>query len=223
LTPPPRLVCIPRRDAALAATAREIAARIPAQLSPAAALDWFGGEIRRAYPTAAVRAQSELARGAPSEVIWYVTLRDLRFRIDQQVQVPLPPRRAFEVYVGRVAEWQTAVTLTPVRLTPELVGTEYEAAYSFMGMTYRGTFRILASDPPRSITLEASGSGIAVSYTTTFEAHGSGTLVHVQGDYALPESLIARAADRLGLERAITRDIERANETYRRLCESIAG
>jgi hypothetical protein len=207
----------------LAATAREVAGRIPPRLAPPAALKWFEGELRRVYPTAVVRAQSELARGAPGEVLWYVTLRDVRFRIDHLIRVPLPPSRAFEVYVGRVSEWQTAVTLTPIRITPDLVGTEYNASYSVMDRSYRGIFRVLATDPPRSITLEASGSGISVTYTTTFEADGSGTLVRIQGDYTLPDTLLARAADRLGLERAITRDIERANQTYRRLCESIAG
>ena len=84
-----------------------------------------------------------------------------------------------------------------------------------------GAAPVLAADPPQSISLEAGGSGISVAYTTTFEADGDGTIVHVLGNYSLPNHLLARVADRLLLERAINRDIERANHSYRRLCESI--
>ena len=233
MTPPPRLVCIPRRDATFAAHANQVAARIPVALSEDAALAWFAVELCRLYPTAVVRKQTDLARGERTEVIWYATLRGHPFRIDLTIHVPLPPTRAFDVYVGRVTEWQTAVALTPTRISPELVGTEYEATYRLLGHTYRGTFRVLAAERPRRITLEASGSGISLSYTTTFddggreESHASpgegGTIVRVQGDYSLPDTLLARVADRLGLERAIARDIERANEAYLRLCESIVG
>ena len=45
----------------------------------------------------------------------------------------------------------------------------------------------------------------------------------MKGDYDLPNALLARIADRLGMERAIARDIDRANEAYRRLCEGEAA
>ena len=44
----------------------------------------------------------------------------------------------------------------------------------------------------------------------------------VKGDYDLPDNVIARIADRLGLERAIRRDIDRANESYVLACRAIA-
>ena len=49
-----------------------------------------------------------------------------------------------------------------------------------------------------------------------------GSTVTVRGDYELPDTMLARMADRLGMERAIARDIDRANDAYRRLCEAVA-
>jgi hypothetical protein len=46
--------------------------------------------------------------------------------------------------------------------------------------------------------------------------------VTVQGDYDLPSSILTKIADRLHLERAIGRDIERANAAYVRLCATLA-
>src|SRR6185369_10743923 len=98
------------------------------------------------------------------------------------------------------------------------VGAAYEATYSFMGRRYAGQFRIVAADPGRSVSIEAKGSGIAVWYVTSFHPDGDGTRVHVKGDYEVPDNFLARIADRLILERAIGRDIDRANESYRRMC-----
>jgi hypothetical protein len=191
-------------------------------LSDVEALDWFTGQLRRLHPSVTVRPQSELARARREEIVWYVNLPDERFRIDFALHVPLAPSLAFEVYVERVTDWQRAVALRPVALIPGLVGSEYEAVYRFLGRAYEGTFRIVAADPPKSISIEAAGSGIAVTYTTTFAPEEGGTSVSVKGDYSLPDHLLARVADRLGLERAITRDIQRANDAYRRLCEEIS-
>ena len=43
----------------------------------------------------------------------------------------------------------------------------------------------------------------------------------MQGDYDLPSSILTKIADRLHLERAIGRDIERANAAFVRLCEAL--
>jgi hypothetical protein len=222
LTPPPRIVCIPSRDAAFTAEARRLASLIPASFTPAAALDWFTTELRRGYPSVTVREQSDLARTGEDGTTWYATLHLERFRIDLQVHVPVPPALAFDIYVERMAEWQQSVDLRPRKIVPGHVGSEYDAEYTFLGRAYEGLFRILAADPPRSISLEATGSGIAVTYTASFEGDPAGTVVHIKGDYSLPDHLLARVADRLGLERAISRDIERANEAYRALCESVS-
>ena len=80
---------------------------------------------------------------------------------------------------------------------------------------------MLAADPPRSVTIEARGSGVTVWYETTFIPIPGGTTVTVRGDYELPETFIGRIADRLGAERAIARDIDRANEAYVALCEAV--
>ncbi len=215
---PPRLVCVPSTDLTLAAEARRVASRIPAGVSSGEALAWFARELRRTYPTAVVRPQDELARVPGDVPVWYVTRRDRQFRIDTSVWVPLAPEDAYRLYVERVPEWQTAVSLKLRRATPDLVGTEYHATYEFLGRHYAGAFRVLAADPGRSVSFEAKGSGITVWYVTSFRPEHGGTRVAVQGDYDLPDTLLARVADRLGIERAIARDIARANETYREMC-----
>jgi hypothetical protein len=154
--------------------------------------------------------------------VWYVTRREHHFRIDTSIQVPLPPDAAWRVYVDRVAEWQTVLALRPREGPARLLGREYEATYTFIGRRFRGVLRILSAEPGRFVSVEAEGSGITVWYVTSFAAEGSGSLVRVKGDYELPDSIVSRVADRLGIERAIGRDIDRANASYRALCLAVS-
>jgi hypothetical protein len=218
MPPPVRLICSPSTDRAFARDAAAAAARIPDDLELGEARAWFEAALRATYPTAVVREQDELARTDELVVIWYVTKRNLRTRIDTSLVVPVSLQDAYRIYVDRVVEWQTAVQLTPIVVTLDAAGSEYEACYSFLGRTIRGRFRVLAADPPNSVACEAEGSGLSVWYTTRFAPDKGGTRVHVQGDYDLPDGLVPRIADRLGLERAIGHDIDRANASYRDLC-----
>lgn len=220
---PLRLVCSPSSDRIFAHDAERLAARIPANLGSADAIAWFQAELRHSYPTAVVREQDELARTDERARTWYVSRRVNRSRISTEVSVPLPQESAYWTYVRRVVDWQISVDLTPLGLPTGQVGDEYEASYSFLGRRFVGRFRILAAHPPHSVAMEAEGSGISVWYITRFLPEGDATRVAVEGDYDLPEGLIPRIADRLLIERAIARDIDRANEAYRLLCESMAG
>jgi hypothetical protein len=218
----PRLITLPSRDEVFGRAARELAARIPVDLPEVEAREWLELELRRRFPTAEVREQDELARPEGGDLVWYATRRQRFFRIDTSVHVPVAPGHAFELYTGRVVEWQVAVALVPIVVTDRIAGSEYRARYRFLGTERAGTFRVVAAEPPRSVTIEAEGSGIRVWYETTFAAIPGGTTVTVRGDYELPDSMLARVADRLGIERAIARDIDKANDAYRRLCEDEA-
>jgi hypothetical protein len=221
---PPEIIASPKIDTAFAAEARDLASRIPAGLSTRDSLAWFEAKLRAAYPNAVVREQEALARSEGSRhPIWYASNRPKPFRIAATMTVDVPMDEAYEVYVDRVTEWQTAVELVPRPGTPPRIGRTYDATYRFLGMAYTGSFRIRDADPPRSVTCEAAGSGITVWYTTTFAQLDDGTRVTVQGDYDLPSSILTKIADRLHLERAIGRDIERANEAYVLLCASLAA
>src|SRR5829696_2662456 len=213
-----RIVCIPSRDQAFAASVKRAAGRLPDGIPAADAIAWLAAEVRRSYPTAEIREQDELARREGDEPVWYATKREQHFRIDNAIVVPLEPAAAYAVYVDRVVEWQTAVQVSPRQVTPAIVGNTYEACYQFLGRRYQGTLRVLSAEPPSSVAFEASGSGITVWYETTFSEDAGGTRVEVKGDYELPLQFLERVADRLGLERAIARDIERANEAYRAVC-----
>jgi hypothetical protein len=217
-----RIVCIPSRDASFAADIRAIAERIPDWLPPNEALGWFATELRRTYPTASVREQDPLAKVEREPPVWYVTRRQHHFRIDTALWVRLPTTEAYRVYVDEMADWQTSVDLKPRQSNRLVVGAEFEASYPFMGRTYTGILRILAADPGRSVSVEAEGSGISVWYVTSFRPERDGTQVRVKGDYDLPDNILTRIADRLGLERAIRRDIDRANASYSAFCERVA-
>jgi hypothetical protein len=218
-----RIVCIPSRDTSFSADVAEVAERIPDWLRPNDALGWFATELGRTYPTAAVREQDPLAKVEGEPPVWYVTRRQHHFRIDTAFWVPLPTTEAYRVYVDEMADWQTAVDLKPRQSNRLVVGAEFEASYPFMGRTYTGLLRILAADPGRSVSVEAEGSGISVWYVTSFRPERVGTQVRVKGDYELPDNILARIADRLGLERAIARDIDRANASYRAFCDKAAA
>ena len=220
---PPEIIASPKTDTAFATETKALAARIPPELSARDSLAWFEATLRAAYPDAVVREQEALARSEGARYpVWYASNRPKPFRIATAFTVDVPLDDAFEAYVDRVTEWQTSVQLVPRTGTPPLVGRTYDATYRFLGIAYTGSYRVLDADPPRSVTYEASGSGITVWHTTTFGSLGERTSVTVQGDYDLPSSILTRIADRLHLERAIGRDIERANATYVRLCETLA-
>jgi hypothetical protein len=220
MDPKPRIVCTPSSDVELAADVRRTTERMPRGLDDGAALAWLQQELRRTYPAVAVRAREDLARIGPADPVWYVSRREYGSRIDTSVCVRLPRTVAFRLYVERVADWQTAVNLRPVHVSPAIVGNEYEAHYAFLGRRVRGRFRILAADPPSSLAFEAEGSGIQVWYRTSFVADGNVTIVSVKGDYQLPDGLLSRIADRLVVERTISRDIQRANASFLALCEA---
>jgi hypothetical protein len=214
-----QIVSLPSRDASFREHALGVAARLPADLDGPGCLRWFLEELRQRYPSAVVRVEgADPSATEATEAVWYVTDRPRPFRIDTSILVPLPRPEAFDVYVERVEEWQTSVQLARLDAGPGLVGREYAATYGFLGLRLTGAFRILAADPPLRVAVEAEGSGITVWYVTRFLEDGESTRVAVHGDYELPDTIIARMVDRLGLERAIGRDVERANESYRRLC-----
>jgi hypothetical protein len=218
----PEIIASPKTDTAFATEARAVAARIPEGLSARDAIAWYEATLRAVYPNTVVREQDALARSEGALYpVWYASNRPKPFRIATSFAVDVPLDEAFEAYVEGVTEWQTAVSLVPRAGTPPLVGRTFDATYRFLGIAYTGSLRVRDADPPRSVTYEASGSGITVWYTTTFASLGDRTSVTVQGDYDLPSSLLTKIADRLHLERAIGRDIERANAAYARLCESL--
>jgi len=221
---PPEIKGSTPHDVSFTADARRIAVRIPPELPPQDALAWYQRALQADYPNSIVREQDPLARaeGTPYRV-WYATNRPKPFRIATAFTVPLRVEHAFGIYVDRITEWQTAVDLVPTGPASPLTGRTYDATYRFLGIAYTGSFLVRAADPSRSVTYEAAGSGITVWYTTTFERLGPCTSVSIRGDYDLPSSILMRIADRLHLERAINRDIERANATYVRLCEAEAG
>jgi hypothetical protein len=223
---PPEIIATPSTDTAFGDAARRLAGQIPRELPLREALAWYERELRASYPNAVVREQDELARTESARYrVWYASNRPRPFRIGTTFSVPLPVGRAFELYVDRVADWQTAVRLTPIGGTEGLlIERAYEATYRFLGIPYTGRLQIRDADPPNAVTYEASGSGITVWYTTAFAARDAHeTVVAVRGDYQLPGTILSRIADGLHLERTIGRDIERANATYARLCATEAG
>jgi hypothetical protein len=224
MSSPARIVCIPSADREFGTEVRGVADRIPGGLALDDALAWFTVELHRAFPTATVREQDSLAHVEGEPPVWYVTRRFHSFRIDATIWVPLPPSDAYRVYVDQMVEWQTSVELKRRQRTSMGIA-EYDATYSFMGTRYGGVLRIMTATPGRSVSVEAQGSGITVWYVTSFhperDGERDGTEVRVRGDYELPDSIFARVADRLFIERTIGRDIDRANESYRTYCSKI--
>ncbi|HET7028054.1 MAG TPA: SRPBCC family protein [Candidatus Limnocylindrales bacterium] len=223
----PRLVCIPSTDAEFAADATALLARLfDAAHDEAFVRAELERRLRASYPGAVVRPQEPLARMAESdELIWYATKRTYQFRIAASFDVSAPPDVAFGVYIDRFPEWQRAVSLRPIEPTRRLVGREFAATYMLFGMAFEGRFRVIDADPPRSVRVEAVGSGgIRVWYITSFEPSGNGTHLDVLGDYDVPPILFPRL-QRLVLERVIGRDIDRAHADLRELCarEAIAS
>jgi len=219
---PARVVAIPTTDAAFAAEAERIAARIPDGLSADEALHWFRLAIRRSSPSAVIREQEPLATLDPTRPVWYVSRSEPHFRIDASIWVPLAPEEAWHCYVERLSEWLQVVELTPRTPHGPVVGREYDVVYAFFGSHWHGRMRILTAEPGRSVSVEIEGTGFMVWWITAFGQERGRTLVRVTGDYELPQNLAARVADGVWIEGEIGRDIERANAAYRALCVTAA-
>ena len=214
-----QLVCIPSSDLAFAAEAHEALARVPPWLSQSAAVEDLQHRLQATYPEAVVRPREPLAEvGANGDSVWYVTRRAYRSRIAASVDVAVPQEVAFTIYVERVTEWQTAVHVRALRLTPDLVGSEWSAGWEFLGRRNEGVLRIAEADPPNSVRLEASGMGITLWYHTSFTPSASGTTVRVVGDYDLPDGILPMIVDRLFIERGIQRQIDGAHKAFVQLC-----
>ena len=224
MDPRPRLVCIPSNDLVFAAHAREVLASLPSDTDGQVDRAEFERRLRGRYPGAVVRAQEPFARLHASDALtWYATNRPYRSRISAIVDVAAPQSFVFDVYVRRFPEWQVAVQLEPIGYpasAPDgLAGSEFAARYEIFGRGFEGRFRVVDADPPRSVRVEATGTGgIRVWYATSFSRSGSGTRVHVVGDYDVPLVLLPRI-QRIVLGRVITRDIDRVHAALRNLCE----
>jgi hypothetical protein len=219
---PARLVAIPTTDAAFAAEAERVAARIPDGLPPDDAFHWYRLAIRRSSPTAVIRQQDPLASLDDTQPVWYVSRSEPHFRIDSSIWVPLASAAAWRIYAERLTDWLRIVELTPRAPHGPMVGREYDTKYTFFGSDWRGIARILVAEPGRCVSVEVEGVGFTVWWITTFRQERGGTIVQVKGDYEVPHGLLARVADRVWIEGEIGRDIERANKAYRELCASEA-
>jgi hypothetical protein len=219
-----RLVTIPTADTAFAAYAEGLLAEVPAELPPHALLEGFQRRLQSRYPGAVVRPREQLADvSAGSEIVWYATNRAYRSRIVATLDVPAPSELVFNVYVHRVAEWQTAVKLKARHLTPELIGSEWSATWGFLGRSASGVFRLVEADPPHAVRFEASGMGIRVWYDTSFTPTRAGTTVRVVGDYDVPDGILPRLVDHLFMERSIQRQIDNAHDAFVALCVRAAA
>jgi hypothetical protein len=214
-----QLVCIPSSDTAFAAAAHEALIHVPPWMSQPAGAEDLQRRLQASYPGAVVRPREALAEVSTTrEIVWYVTNRAYRSRIAAIVEVPAAREAAFQTYVERVTEWQTAVRLKEVRLTPEFVGSEWAVRWEFLGRATDGVMRVVEADPPNSVRFEATGHGIKVWYATSFTPSPGGTIVRVVGDYDLPDGILPKIVDRLFIERGIQRQIEAAHKSLAELC-----
>jgi hypothetical protein len=214
-----QLVCIPSSDTAFAAHAGELLLRVPAFLTPVAAAEDLQRRLQELYPGAVVRPREALADvGTDHQIVWYVTNRDYRSRIAASIEVRAPRDLVFDAYVMRIPEWQTAVRLREVRLTPALIGSEWTATWEFLGRKLDGVFRLTEVDPPLAVRFEASGMGVRVWYDTSFTPTATGTTVRVVGDYDVPDGILPKIVDRLFIERGIQRQIDNAHAALAELC-----
>jgi hypothetical protein len=217
----PHLVCIPSANRTFSRHAWSVFDGLPRDLPLDDARTELERRLRERYPHAAVRPQDPLA-ALSTGPIWYVTDRSFRSRFAGHIEVGIPPECAFHLYVHRVEAWQTAFTVRPLDLRDELVGSQYEMTYLLLGRALRGRLRLVEADPPRAVRFEADGGGIRVWYLTMFRPTERGTAIDVTGDYDLPDRLLERVADRLGVQRVIQHQIDGAHEALRKLCEDEA-
>ncbi|CAN5719554.1 hypothetical protein BH23CHL7_BH23CHL7_08550 [soil metagenome] len=215
----PRLVTIPSDDAAFAEHANSLLARIPGALSAPGTLDAFAHELRRHHPTAVVRSRDPLADISSGEDdVWYVTKRRFGSRLSASLDIPADRASVFQVYVGRMPEWQVAVRLREIGRQPGSVRVEYAAAYNLLGRTIEGQLRVVDASPPQAVRVEAEGMGVRVWYVTTFQQTANGTRLEVAGDYHLPRRIAPAAVSRLIIERKIAHDVDRAHSQLLNLC-----
>jgi polyketide cyclase/dehydrase/lipid transport protein len=215
----PRLVCVPAADYEFGAHANALLAAVPPLPSGDRMRLEFEHRLQMRYPGAVVRPREPLADPGIPELVWYVTNRPFRGRLAATIQIAGPIERVFRTYVERFPEWNTALRIRPVRLTPELAGSEYLVSYDLLGRSLEGTLQLVAAEPPTMVRYEQRGFGRRLWYVTTFHPTPAGTRVDVSGDYELPDGAIPRIADRLVIERFIQRDIDASHERLRWLCE----
>jgi hypothetical protein len=219
-----RVVCIPSTDAAFGAYARELLASTHDDAATDIARAQFEHRLRARYPGAIVRSREPFATlGPTTEVVWYATNRTYPHQLAAIVHIAAPPSLVFDVYVDRFPEWQPSLRLRRRPPTSEQPGLLFDAEYELLGRHLQGVFRVVEADAPRSVRVEATGAGgVKVWYATSFRPEGEGTALEVFGDYDVPSTLLPRLQSFV-LERIIKRDIARAHEVLKELCEREAA
>jgi hypothetical protein len=209
----PELICIPSSNARFAAQAQAVLDELLREEPAHCDAEEFQRRLRSFFPGSVVRERHPLAElvleGAP---VWYVTDRAFRSRIDLTIELDVPQQTVFDVYVRDVVEWQTALRLSPLRIVPGLVGSEWTASWQIVGITLHGSLRLVEADPPHFVRFEAGGGGVRAWYDTSFATTSAGrTRILVAGDYDLPAGLLGRIADRIVVESIIRRQIDGAH------------
>jgi uncharacterized protein YndB with AHSA1/START domain len=224
--PRPRLVCIPSADTEFTTTSIALLDEINvADQADEVVREQFQRLLRRRFPMAVVRPRHPLAEVAAEVApVWYVTRPPYRSRLAASIEIAAPPDLVFDVYAEpeRIPEWQTAIHVTPLEWHTELIGNEYLARYKVLGTVVQGRFRVVDAERPAYIRIEGGGAGIRLWYASTFTAAGAGTRIDVEGDYDVPTNVLAQAADRLFIDRAVQRDVEYSHANLKALCEELA-
>ncbi|MDP8911648.1 MAG: SRPBCC family protein [Actinomycetota bacterium] len=110
--------------------------------------------------------------------------------------------------------------------TSGLIGPNEEVTWRarHLGVPFRVTSRITAFDAPLSFTDSmVSGPFARFEHEHRFDRRGERTVMNDRFDYEAPFGPLGRLADRLFLERAVRRLLERRAEAIKEVAETAAG
>lgn len=134
-----------------------------------------------------------------------------------------PIEHVFELGIDakRIPEWAPMVyEVKDISIPFGPVGSSYIAVMKLLGRPIEGRVEVTGFERPRLfITKGTSSTGGTFTWTTRLTPAVTGTDVELLVDYELPAGFFGELFDKLYVEKAITRDLKYAIESFKALVE----
>ena len=138
-----------------------------------------------------------------------------------------PPETVFEhvVRTDRLPMWLAPiVSVSNAAERLDAVGAKMDAELKLGGRLLHTTWEVVKVDPPHSLRAIASAEeGGAADLWARLDRWDSATEMELELDYELPGGFVATVADKLFVERLITRDVMHSLETLRQMIATSAA
>ena len=130
-------------------------------------------------------------------------------RVEKSATVPARPEEVFDYVSVRenAPKFVPNLSVSDIR-GPDGLGQKWAWEYRMIGVPVRGEAEMVRFDAPRSHTFTTTGM-VPGAWTYAVAPDGGGSRVTVTIDYELPDTVLARIADKVAIHRTNESQVEK--------------